>query len=149
MCLTVGNCLKNVIQNVFKLNQGESVEELFDNVRTQWKIYQCESISLFQEPESVSVTEPKSTPNSYWKAAFHAFVIETTKDETTNLKQIDEYWKSVGKMKDKSGQLKFSQLFALVKCLLSISHGNSIPEPGFSINTYFLFMLPVAVMKPL
>ena len=123
--------------------------------RTLWQCQDSvEDISMwkyitFQEPESVSVTEPKSTPNSYWKAAFHAFVIETTKDETTNFKQIDEYWKSVGKMKDKSGQLKFSQLFALVKCLLSISHGNSIPEPGFSINTYFLFMLPVAVMKPL
>ena len=138
LCLTVGNCLKNVIQNVFKLNQGELVEEHFDNVGTQWKIYQCESISLFQEPESVSVTEPKSTPNSYWKAAFHAFVIETTKDETTNLKQIDEYSKSVGKMKDESRQLKFSHLFALVRCLMSISHGKSIPEWGFSINKYLL-----------
>ena len=35
LCLTVGNCLKNVIQNVFTLNQGESVEELCDKVRTQ------------------------------------------------------------------------------------------------------------------
>ena len=33
--LTVGNCLKNIIQNVFKLNQGESVEELYDKFRTQ------------------------------------------------------------------------------------------------------------------
>ena len=85
--------MKNVIQNVFTLNQGESVEELCDKVRTQWKIYQCESIPLefFTKLESVSVTEPKSTPNTYWKAAFHAFGIETTKDETTNLKRIDEY----------------------------------------------------------
>ena len=35
LCLTVGNCVKNVIQNVFALNQGESVEELCDKVRTQ------------------------------------------------------------------------------------------------------------------
>ena len=89
LCFTVRNCLKNVIQNVFALNQGELFEELCDKIRTQWKIYQCESIPLefFQKPESLSATESKSTPNSYWKAAFHAFRIETTKDETTNLKR--------------------------------------------------------------
>ena len=115
--------MKNVIQNVFTLNQGESDEELCDKVSTQWKMYQCESIPLefFQKLESVSVTEPKSTPNNYWEAAFHAFGIETTKGETTNLKRISEYWKSVGKMKAESGQLKYLQLFALVKCVLSIN----------------------------
>ena len=41
-------------------------------------------------------------------------------------------------MKDESRQLKYLQLFALVKCVLSISHGNSIPEQGFSINKYLL-----------
>ena len=41
-------------------------------------------------------------------------------------------------MKDENGQLKYLQLFALVKCVLSISHGNSIPEQGFSINKYIL-----------
>ena len=77
----------------FSLSQGESVEELCDKVRTQWKIYQCESIPLeiFQKPKSVSVTKPKSTPNSFCKDAFHAFEIETTKDETTNLKRINEH----------------------------------------------------------
>ena len=29
-------------------------------------------------------------------------------------------------------------VFLLVKLLLSISHGNSVPERGFSINTYLL-----------
>ena len=114
--------------------------------------YQCESIPLefFQKPESVSLTESKSTPNSYWKAAFHAFGILTNKDETTSLKRVDEYWKSVGKMKDESGQMKYPQLLALVKCVLSISHGNCIPERDSQlINNYFLFMVPVPVMKPL
>ena len=41
-------------------------------------------------------------------------------------------------MKDESRQLKYLQLFALVKCVLSISHGNSIPEQGFSVNKYLL-----------
>ena len=129
-----------MIQNVFALNQGELVEELCDKIRTQWKIYQCESIPLefFQKPESLSATESKSAPNSYWKAAFHAFRIQTTKDETTNLKRIDEYWKSVGKIKYEKGQLKYPQLLALIKCVLSISHANIILERGFSINKYLL-----------
>ena len=34
--------------------------------------------------------------------------------------------------------MKYLQLFAFVKCVLSISHGNSIPEWGFSIDKYLL-----------
>ena len=41
-------------------------------------------------------------------------------------------------MKDASGQLNYPQLFALIKRVLSISHGNSIPEQRFSINKYLL-----------
>ena len=41
-------------------------------------------------------------------------------------------------MKDENGQLKYPQLFALVKCVLPISHGNRIPEWEFSINKYIL-----------
>ena len=36
------------------------------------------------------------------------------------------------------GVLKYPQLFALMKCLLSLSHGNSTPERGFSINKLIL-----------
>ena len=50
----------------------------------------------------------------------------------------DEYWRSVDKMKDEKGQLKYPQLLALVKCVLPISHANIILEPGFSINKYLL-----------
>ena len=34
--------------------------------------------------------------------------------------------------------MKYPQLFPLVKCVLSISQGNSIPERGFSINKHIL-----------
>ena len=70
----------------------------------------------------------KPTQNSNWKAALEAFEIENPEVDTANLKRIAEYWKAVGKMKDESGQLKYPQLFALVKCVMSISHGNSAPE---------------------
>ena len=71
-------CLKNVIQNVLTLNQSESVKELFDKVRAQWKKYQYENIPLeyFQKSESVPETVPKPTQNNYWRAAFKEFDLE-------------------------------------------------------------------------
>ena len=41
-------------------------------------------------------------------------------------------------MKDESEQLKYPQLLASGKCVLSVSHGNSIPEQGSSVNKYLL-----------
>ena len=31
-------------------------------------------------------------------------------------------------------QPKYTQLFVLAKCILSLSHENAVPEKGFSIN---------------
>ena len=39
-------------------------------------------------------------------------------------------WKLIGD----DGQPKCTQLLALAKCILSLSHGNPVPEKGFSIN---------------
>ena len=44
----------------------------------------------------------------------------------------------VGTVCDEAGNLKFPQLLALVKCVLFLSHGNSSPERGFSINKNFI-----------
>ena len=52
--------------------------------------------------------------------------------------RIDIYWGKVVAIDDDSGQPKCLQLFALVKCVLSDSHGNSAPERGFSINKHLL-----------
>ena len=43
----------------------------------------------------------------------------------------------IGILKD-DGTFKYAQLFLLVKLLLSINHGNSLPERGFLINKYLL-----------
>ena len=53
-------------------------------------------------------------------------------------KRIDHYWRQIGRLRDDKGALKYPQLFALVKCVLSVSHGNSTPECGFSINKIML-----------
>ena len=46
--------------------------------------------------------------------------------------------KKVGGILKDDGTFKYARLFLLVKLVLSISHGNSVPERGFSINKYLL-----------
>ena len=72
LCLQVGSCQKNVVQNVFTFTQGESVKELCGKVKAQWKKYQYDNLLLeyFQKSECVPETVPKPTQNSYWRAAF-------------------------------------------------------------------------------
>ena len=53
-------------------------------------------------------------------------------------KRIDHYWNKIGKILDEDRSLKYPQLFSLVKCILSLSHGNSSPERGFSVNKILL-----------
>ena len=53
---------------------------------------------------------------------------------TVKFKRIDHYWRFIGKMTGDNGKPKYPQLFALVKCILSLSHGNAVPERGFSVN---------------
>ena len=53
-------------------------------------------------------------------------------------KTIDHYWRQIGRLRDDKGALKYPQLFALVKWVLSVSHDNSTPESGFSDNKIML-----------
>ena len=53
-------------------------------------------------------------------------------------KTIDYYWRQIGRLSDDKGALKYPQLFALVKWVLSVSDDNSTPERGFSINKIML-----------
>ena len=48
------------------------------------------------------------------------------------------YWLGVYKICDKNGIKKYPQLFSLVKSILTLSHGNSAPERGFSIKKIIL-----------
>ena len=51
---------------------------------------------------------------------------------------MDEIWQKVETMVDSDGSLKYPQLFALMKYVLSLSHGNAVPERGFSMNKIML-----------
>ena len=52
----------------------------------------------------------------------------------TQYKRIDYYWSYVEKLIGGDSQPKYTQLFTLAKCILSLSHGNTVPENVFSIN---------------
>ena len=64
--------------------------------------------------------------------------ITASDKEERQMKRIGDYWCQIGQLKDEQVRKKYPQLFALVKCVLSLSHGNSAPESGFSINKSML-----------
>ena len=63
---------------------------------------------------------------------------DSTDNNQSNHIGIDDFWKSVGSMMNDDGNLSYLQLFALTKAVLSISHGNIVPERRFSLNKYML-----------
>lgn len=44
------------------------------------------------------------------------------------------FWREVSKKRDAVGDLKYQSLYAFVGSCLILSHGNAIPERGFSVN---------------
>ena len=50
------------------------------------------------------------------------------------LLRVDQYWSKVLKLKSVSGSQKFSMLGKVIKCALSLSHGNADNERSLSIN---------------
>ena len=55
-----------------------------------------------------------------------------------NMTRINDLWEKVDFLGDEKRCQKDPQLVALIKCILSLSHGNSTPEKGFSRNKLIL-----------
>ena len=138
LALKIGQCFTTALPRVFCLEQHEKVEDLCDKVRNQWRLYQCESEQnlLVEDKPDIDVPENRIR-GSYWEDAFKAFDLKIPFN-IPKQQRIDIYWRKVGAIEDESGKMKYPQLFRLVKCVLSISHGNSVPERGFSINKHLL-----------
>ena len=51
---------------------------------------------------------------------------------------IEKLVHHTGNFLDSSNTIKYPNSSAFMKCVLSISHGNSSPENGFSINKHIL-----------
>ena len=52
--------------------------------------------------------------------------------------RVDSFWSKVFEIKDDLGNKKYPRLASIIKCILTISHGNAGPERGFSINKTIL-----------
>ena len=77
-----------------------------------------------------------NTKSSIKQASYWGYALKTCRLSLTL--ENDRYWATVASIFDDQGRAKFPQLCALAKCVLCISHGNSTPERGFSLNNNML-----------
>ena len=128
--------LSEVLVHVFPKNT--SPEEVCDTFRSEWRLYQTEEI---KEEHCYSTTPAVSGQKqaSYWENAFLVAGLEKICESTAVSKfDIEKLVYHLENLRDASGTVKLPILSAFMKCTLSISHGNSAPESGFSINKHIL-----------
>ena len=141
LALKIANVLKNRLTVVFGVKQDATKDDVCDTIRNQWMRYQNEEI-----PEDfyiVSCTDESSssssrTQDSYWAYAHEVCGMPRVDKSPNKFVRIDKYWSKIGELVDDKGCYKYQQLIALIKCVLSVSHGNAVPERGFSINNILL-----------
>ena len=111
-----------------------------DMVRNQWLIYQNE---IIQEEWCKNLEESSQSPCSsknqisYWKEVEPEFGLGS-QNLLKYYNRTVHYWRQIACLRDDKWALKYPQLFALVKCVLSVSLGNSTPESRFSFNKLML-----------
>lgn len=135
LALEVANCLRHHLHIVF--GSVESVEDVCDKIRNQWRSYQLEDIP--NEWFTVGVVEKRQCQESYWEdveTVWSDCTLQT--EETPNSVRVDTFWSKIFEIKDNHGHKKYRQLEGLVKSVLTLSHGNSGPESGFSMNQQIL-----------
>ena len=74
---------------------------------------------------------------SYWQSAFSVAGLENISPEEEKF-DVEKALLHLGGLRDSSLTVKFPVLTAVMKCILSMFHGNSAPESGFSINKHIL-----------
>ena len=127
----VTEVLKGVLHLVFNCDDSFSAEDVCDRVRTEWRLYQTESI-----PDSAYLCEDKvinssRRQTSYWEKAFEVAGLVMPKDNEQEKKEncdIELFVSYVEKNLNDDGRPKYPFVCALFKCLLSLSHGNSAPR---------------------
>ena len=128
--------LSEVLVHVFPKNT--SPEEVCDTFRSEWKLYQTEEI----KEEHCHSTTPAASGRkqaSYWENAFLVAGLEKISGRIAVSKfDIEKLVHHLENLCDSSDTVKFPILSAFMNCVLSILHGNSVPESGFSINKHIL-----------
>lgn len=132
-------CLKNHLQKVYSIDASATSEDICDMVRQQWRQYQMESIAKDWLVISNDHDKPPvNSQTSYWKDVERSWADLVPIENAGEFVRIDHYWSRVFRIEDENGKQKYPQLEALVKCILTLSHGNAGPEKGFSINKAIL-----------
>ena len=113
LSLKVSRVLKNVLPQVFSVDQQTTVESICDEVRKEWQVYQCESVPQEFYVED-KVTPPIQNQDSYWRVANESAGLEP-QSKQRYYKRIDHYWCKIGSLKDDAGNPKYPHLFSLVR----------------------------------
>lgn len=125
-------------QAVFKTSA--TTNEIVDLLRLQWSMYQIEEIppSMYLAENELSKRE-NHHQTFYWKYALDYCGLFVDKGRPkSKYVRVNTYWHADRQMANEDSILKYPQLFALAKAVFSLSHGNEVPERGFSINKYAL-----------
>ena len=142
LILQVSNALNNMLPNVFPTADNVLLsEDVCDKIRSEWRLYQTEII-----PEDAYLNEKVVSPIktrrkvSYWKKAFViAGITEVGNINEAKSCDIEKFVLYLEKdCTSNDGKMKYPFLVCLLKLILSLSHGNSAPENGFSINKLLL-----------
>ena len=141
LALKVTSVLENLLGSIFRM---ESKHAVVDEIRNQWHFFQNEEI-----PEKWHVNQQAEKPTSsrhqesYWARARLERGLDSTPTSPACFVRIDHFWRRIGNLFDEFGAKKYPQSGKLAQCVLSLSHGNSTPERGFSTNNYLLCMVIV------
>ena len=131
--------LESVLSKVFP--SSSSKEEVCDKIRNEWRVYQMELI-----PESAYTTNDVAACStsrgrqqvSYWEKAFQLADLPVISVQASSGLDIDKLIAFLEDVIDDNGLSKFAFITSLFKIIASLSHGNSAPENGFSINKHML-----------
>ena len=137
--LTMELCtpLQGVVNSIFQ--KCSAKEEICDNVRNEWREFQMDTL-----PDNYFLLKKIPTNGrkqaSYWEKAFELAAIPNDNngdDGSDGCFDLDTLIiSSKEKIITKSGLVKYPMLLSLFETVASLSHGNSAPEKGFSINKF-------------
>ena len=120
LALKIADSLKNRLSTVFNFRESDAtVEGICDLIRTQWMAYQAEDIPEHTYIAPENPTSSGRVQQSYWDYALEICNMEPPTSRHSTYVRIDDYWSKVGNFVDDRGCMKYLQLYALVKCVLS------------------------------
>ena len=76
--------------------------------------------------------------NAEWMVYMSDNSVDTLDEDFDTSGDICAYWQKVSEVPNGSGGKKYANLSDVAKTALTLSHGNAIPESGFSINNAML-----------